>query len=200
MDFAMLPPEINSGRLYSGPGSGPMLAAADAWDTMAAELYSASSSYQSVVSGLTAGSWLGPSSLTMAAAAAAYATWLSSTAAQAQETAGQATAAAAAYETAFAATVPPEVVAANRSLLMSLIATNLLGQNTSAIAATEAEYGEMWAQDAAAMYGYAGSAASATQVTPFTSPQQTTNSEGLAGQASAVSQAGETSGGSAQST
>ena len=196
----MLPPEINSGRLYSGPGSGPMLAAADAWDTMAAELYSASSSYQSVVSGLTAGSWLGPSSVTMAAAAAAYATWLSSTAAQAQETAGQATAAAAAYETAFAATVPPEVVAANRSLLMTLIATNLLGQNTAAIAATEAQYAEMWAQDVGAMFGYAGTSASATQVTPFSSPAQTTNSTGLAAQSAAVGQAGGTSAGDAQTT
>ncbi|WP_203115967.1 PPE domain-containing protein, partial [Mycobacterium canetti] len=25
MDFGALPPEINSGRMYSGPGSGPML-------------------------------------------------------------------------------------------------------------------------------------------------------------------------------
>ena len=32
MDFAFLPPEINSGRMYDGPGSGPMLAAAAAWD------------------------------------------------------------------------------------------------------------------------------------------------------------------------
>ncbi len=32
MDFGALPPEINSGRMYCGPGSGPMLAAAAAWD------------------------------------------------------------------------------------------------------------------------------------------------------------------------
>ncbi|WP_141772089.1 PPE domain-containing protein, partial [Mycobacterium tuberculosis] len=25
MDFGALPPEINSGRMYCGPGSGPML-------------------------------------------------------------------------------------------------------------------------------------------------------------------------------
>jgi PPE-repeat protein len=53
------------------------------------------------------------------------------------------------------------VVAANRSLLMSLIATNLLGQNAAAIAATETQYTEMWAQDAAAMYGYAGQSSAA---------------------------------------
>jgi PPE-repeat protein len=183
MDFAMLPPEINSGQMYAGPGSGPMRAAAAAWGGLAAELYSAANSYQSVVSGLTAGPWLGPSSASMAGAAATYVAWTNTTAAQAEQTAAQAKAAAAAYETAFAATVPPPVIAANRSLLMALIATNVLGQNTPAIAATETQYAEMWAQDAATMYGYAGSSASATTLTPFTPPAPTTNPGGLAGQA-----------------
>jgi PPE-repeat protein len=200
MDFATLPPEVNSGRMYTGPGAGPMLAAAQAWEAVAGELYSTANSYQSVVSGLTAGPWLGPSSVTMAAAAASHVAWLTTTAVQADETAGQARAAAAAYETAFAATVPPEEVAANRSLLATLVATNLLGQNTPAIAATEAQYGEMWAQDIGAMFGYAGSSASATALTPFSSPRQTTNAGGSAGQESAAAQAGETSAGSAQST
>jgi PPE-repeat protein len=193
MDFAMLPPEINSGRMYAGPGSGPMRAAAAAWDGLAAELYSAATSYQSVISGLTAGPWLGPSSASMAAAAAPYVAWMSATAAQAEQTAAQAKAAAAAYETAFAATVPPPVIAANRSLLLALIATNVLGQNTPAIAATQTQYAEMWAQDAAAMYGYAGSSASATTLTPFTPPAPTTNPGGPAGQAAAVAQATGTS-------
>jgi PPE-repeat protein len=183
MDFAMLPPEINSGRMYVGPRSGPMLAAAAAWNGLAAELYSAATSYQSVVSGLTAGTWLGPSSASMAASAARYVAWMSTTAAQAEQTAAQAKAAAAAYEAAFAATVPPPVIAANRSLLMALIATNVLGQNTPAIAATETQYTEMWAQDVAAMYGYAGSSASATTLTPFTPPAPTTNPGKLADQA-----------------
>jgi PPE-repeat protein len=193
MDFAILTPEINSGRMYVGPGSGPMLAAAAAWNGLAAELYSAATSYQSVVSGLTAGPWLGPSSASMAAAAARYVAWMSTAAAQAEQTAAQAKAAAAAYETAFAATVPPSVVAANRSLLMALIATNVLGQNTPAIATTETLYAEMWAQDAAAMYGYAGSSGSATTLTPLTPPAPTTNPGGLGGQEAAVAQATGTS-------
>jgi PPE-repeat protein len=200
MDFATLPPEVNSGRIYAGPGSGPMLDAAQAWETLAAELHSAADSYESVVSGLTTGPWLGPSSVTMAAAAASYIAWMNVTATQAEHTASQARAAAAAYETAFAATLPPPVVAANRSQLMSLVATNLLGQNTPAIALTEAQYGEMWAQDAAAMYGYAGSAAAATRVTPFSPPQQNTNSWGLANQAGAVGQAGKAPAGYTQRT
>jgi PPE-repeat protein len=194
MDFAVLPPEINSGRMYAGPGSGSMVAAAAAWDGLAAELRSAAASYSSVMSGLTAG-WQGPSSTAMAAAAAPYAAWISGTAAAAEQAAAQARAAATAYQTAFAATVPPPVIAANRGQLASLVATNLFGQNTPAIAATEAQYADMWAQDAAAMHGYAGSAAAATRLTPFTEPPQTTNPAGTAGQTAAITHALGTSAG-----
>jgi PPE-repeat protein len=200
MDFALLPPEVNSARMYAGPGSGPMLAAAAAWEGVAAELLVTANSYQSVIAELTAGPWLGPSSASMAAAAAPYVAWTRTTAAQAEQTADQAKAAAAAYETAFAETVPPPVIAANRSLLMALVATNIFGQNTPAIATTEAQYAEMWAQDAAAMYGYGGAAASATTLTPFNSPRQSTSLGGLSGQAAAAAQATGTAAGNAQST
>ncbi|QGK51509.1 PPE domain-containing protein [Mycobacterium intracellulare subsp. chimaera] len=183
-----MPPEVNSGRMYSGPGTGPMLAAAAAWDALAAQLHAAAASYESVISNLTAG-WRGPSSSMMAAAAAPYAAWMSATAAQTEQSASQARAAVVAYEAAFLATVPPPVIAANRAQLMALIATNFLGQNTPAIMATEAQYAEMWAQDAAAMYGYAGASAAAAQVTPFTPPPNSTNPAGTAGQAAAVAQA-----------
>jgi PPE-repeat protein len=195
MDFGAMPPEINSARMYAGPGAGPMLAAAAAWDELAAELYSTAASYQSVVTGLTAGSWQGPASSSMAAAAAPYVTWISATATQCEQVANQARAAASAFETAFAMTVPPPLIAANRAQLAALVATNILGQNTPAIAATEAQYGEMWAQDAAAMYGYAGSSAAATTLAPFTLPQPTTNPGGPAGQAAAVAHAAATSAG-----
>ncbi|MBO0865981.1 MAG: PPE domain-containing protein, partial [Mycobacterium sp.] len=81
-----------------------------------------------------------------------------------------------------------------------LVATNFFGQNTPAIAATEAQYAEMWAQDAAAMYGYAGSSASASALTPFSPPRQNTDLAGAAGQAAAVGQATGTSAGNVQST
>ena len=199
MDFAFLPPEINSGRMYTGPGAGPMLAAAAAWDDLATELSSTAASYASTVSSLTGGTWQGPSSESMATAAATYVEWMNTTAAQAEVTSSQAKAAVAAYEAAFAATVPPPVIEANRALLMMLIATNILGQNTPAIAATEAHYMEMWAQDAGAMYGYAGSAGSASVLTPFTEPPQTTNLAGTAQQSAAAAQAG-TSGASSIGT
>ncbi|HTZ15357.1 MAG TPA: PPE family protein [Mycobacterium sp.] len=189
LDFGVLPPEINSTRMYAGPGPGSMLTAAAAWQSLADELNSAAASYGSVVSSLTTGPWAGPSAVAMVAAVAPYVTWLGATGEQAEQTAAQASAAAGAYETAFAATVPPAMVAANRSLLALLVATNVLGQNTPAIAATEAHYGEMWAQDAAAMYGYASASATAAQVTPFSTPPQTTNPGGLTAQAAATAQA-----------
>src|SRR3984957_5771374 len=188
LDFAALPPEVNSALMYTGPGAGPMLAAAAAWDGLASELSLAASAYGSVISDLVA-VWLGPSSVAMAAAAAPFVSWIAASAGLAEATGMQATAAVAAYEAAFAMTGPPPGLAANRALLLALVATNFFGQNTPAIMATEAEYVEMWAQDAAAMYGYAGASSAASTLTPFTAPAQTTNPAGLAGQAAAVTQA-----------
>ncbi len=198
-DFGALPPEINSARMYAGPGSGPMMAAASAWDALAAQLDLFAAGYSSVVSRLQGESWSGDASTAMATAAAPYLTWATTTAARAEQAADQARAAAAAYEAAFVATAPPTVIAANRTLLATLVGTNFFGQNTPAIAATEAAYTEMWAQDAAAMLGYAASSSAAATLTPFTEPPQTTNSGGQPAQDSAVAQAvGNSTAGDAQ--
>jgi PPE-repeat protein len=188
LDFGAYPPEYNSGRMYVGAGSGPLLTAAAAWDELAAELQSTEASYSSTIETLASGPWTGPSSIAMAAAAAPYVAWIRATGAQAEQAGAQAKLAAGAYEAAFAATVPPPVIAANRSLLATLVATNILGQNTPAIAATEAHYMEMWAQDAAAMYAYTASSASASQLTPFAEPPRTTNDSAGPTQAAAVAQ------------
>ncbi|HXE31449.1 MAG TPA: PPE family protein [Terriglobales bacterium] len=194
LDFGAYPPEYNSGRMYVGAGSEPLLAAAAAWDELAAELQSTGASYNSTIETLTTGPWTGPSSLAMAAAATPYVAWIHAISAQAEEAGAQAKLAAGAYEAAFAATVPPPVIAANRALLATLVATNILGQNTPAIAATEAHYMEMWAQDAAAMYGYAASSATASTLTPFAEPPRTTNDSAGPTQAAAVAQSGGQSG------
>ena len=189
MDFGIYPPEINSGRMYTGPGSGPMMAAAQAWGDLADELYTAATAYQSVVSELTSGVWSGPSSTSMTAAAGTYVEWLSSTAAQAEQTSAQAAAAASAYEAAFASTVPPAVIAANRSLLMTLLATNFFGQNTPAIAATEAQYAEMWVQDAVTLTTYEVASTAAAVLQPLTPAAPTTSPAAAATQSLAVTQA-----------
>ncbi|MBI2702865.1 MAG: PPE family protein [Mycobacterium sp.] len=200
MDFGALPPEINSTLMYSGPGSGPLVAAASAWNGLAAELNSSALVYDKVVTGLASEEWMGPASASMAEAITPYVAWMNTTATQAEQAAGQATAAAAAYENAFAATVPPQLVALNRAELAQAMTTNVFGQNNNVIAALEAQYGEMWAQDSAAMYQYAGSSASAAKVTPFAAPPQTTSPTASAIQGAAVSQATATAAGSAQQT
>ncbi|WP_420714674.1 PPE family protein [Mycobacterium sp. Aquia_213] len=174
--------------MYAGPGSGPLLAAAVAWDEVAAELESSAAGYSASVSDLTGLTWLGPSSMAMSGAAAPYVAWLQAAGAQAGITAAQAYAAAAAYEAAFAMTVPPPLIASNRAQLLALIATNFFGQNTAAIAATEAEYMAMWVQDAAAMYGYATEAETASTLQSFDEPPQTTNPNGQTDQATSVAQ------------
>jgi PPE-repeat protein len=188
-DFAARPPEINSALIYSGAGAGPLMAASSAFNNLSSELSSNAASYESVISQLTGSEWQGPSSEAMAAAAQPYITWLGTTSGQLREAATQATASAAAYETAFSASIPPPVIAANRTALAALVATNILGQNTPAIAANEALYGEFWAQDAAAMYGYASASAAAATLSPLTPPAETTNPAGQGQQAAAVSNA-----------
>jgi PPE-repeat protein len=189
VDFGALPPEINSARMYAGSGSSSLQAAASAWNGLAAELQSAASGYDTVITQLASDEWMGPASASMASAAQPYVSWMSTTAAQAEQAAAQARAAAAAYEQAFAATVPPPLIAANRAETAAYTQANVFGQYTPTIAQLEAQYGEMWAQDSAAMYGYAGQSAAAAQVTPFASPAATTNPGGTAAQAAAVSSA-----------
>lgn len=170
MDFGALPPEVNSARMYSGAGSDPMLAAAAAWDRLADDLYSTAASYNSIVSALTDDGWRGPASDAMVAAIAPYLGWLTGTAEQAELVAGQARSAASAFENAFVATVPPSAIEANRARLRSLIKGNVISQDTPTITAVEADYGEMWAQDASAMYRYARASASAATLIPLRPP------------------------------
>ncbi|WP_084454355.1 PPE family protein, partial [Mycobacterium interjectum] len=189
LDFAALPPEINSSLMYAGAGSGPLMAAATAWSNLAAELSTTASSWESIVGTLTGEQWTGAGSAAAAAAAAPYISWLTTTSAAAEQAGAQASTAAAAYEAAFAGTVPPPVIAANRSLLAALVATNFLGINTPAIMATEAQYMEMWVQDALTMYTYAASAAASSVLQPLTPASPTASPAAAATQGAAVSTA-----------
>ncbi|UMB72277.1 PPE family protein [Mycobacterium paraterrae] len=193
MDFGALPPEINSARMYAGPGSSSFQVAASAWNGLAAELQSAAQGYETTITQLAGDEWNGPASAAMASAAQPYITWMQETAAQAEQAATQAQAAAAAFEQAFAATVAPPLVAANRAETAAAVQANVFGQYTPLIMQLEAQYAQMWAQDAAAMYGYAGQSAAAAKVTPFATPAATTNPGGTADQSAAVGQATATS-------
>jgi PPE-repeat protein len=191
MSFSLIPPEINSALMYQGAGSGPLLEAATAWDGLAADLEATATQYQTAITNLTTGTWLGPSSAHMAAASEPYIAWLQSTAAEAAQTGAQAKAAAGAYQTAYASMVPPPVITANRAELTTLVSNNFLGQNTGAIAQNEAEYLDMWIQDALGMdtYNLNSTGASAALPAQTAAPLVTSGAQAAAAAAPAASSA-----------
>jgi PPE-repeat protein len=160
MDFATLPPETNSGRMFAGPGAGSMMKAATAWDGLAARLCTAAGCYREVTSKIAA----------RCEAAPPYVDWLDDIAARARQAAARLAAVAGAHRSALAVMVPPPVIAANRARGRSLATRNCLGQAGPAIADVDAEYERMWARDADAMYAYAAAAADAAALAPFTPP------------------------------
>jgi PPE-repeat protein len=172
IDFGALPPEINSGRMYAGAGATSLTTAASAWNALAAELNAAAMGYENVVTELTSGEWTGTASTAMVASVAPYVAWMKTTAAQAEETATKLNAAAMTFEQTFASVVPPTEIATNRATMAQMVATNVLGQNSGIIAQLQALYMEMWAQDANALYSYAGQMATITKTPSFQNPPQ----------------------------
>jgi PPE-repeat protein len=175
MDFGAPPPEITSGLMHSGPGAESMLRAATAWDEITDQLDNVAAGYYGVTSNPASGSQ-DPALRVTAQAFASYVAWLKATAAQARQAALQAKAAAGAYVSAVAAVVSPQAIEFNRQRRLSLAAMNFLGHTTAAIAGIEAEYEQMWAQNADAMLAYARSSAEASILTPFNSPPRATGS------------------------
>ncbi len=171
--------------IYAGPGSGSLMAAAAAWNGVAAELNSTALSYGNIVTTLSGEEWLGPASASMAAAVQPYVEWMTTTAGQAEEAAAQAQSAAAAYETVLASVIPPPLIMLNRTELSQAMATNVLGQNNGVIAQLEAQYQEFWANNSSALYRYAGQSAAAANVTPFKSAPAVANPAAAATQAAA---------------
>jgi PPE-repeat protein len=170
--LAGLPPDIISAMMYTGAGAGPLMAAATSWANLAAEMSTTATQWESIISLLTTEQWTGAGSSAAATAAQPIVSWLTNTSAALEQTSAQAMSSAAAYEAAYAATVPPQLIAENRARLAMLIATNFLGINTPAIAATEAQYAEMWVQDSTMITTYDAASTSSgvlQPVTPLTS-------------------------------
>ena len=102
----------------------------------------------------TAASFVGAGGQSMMQCAAVQSTWMTTAGAFAQKSAGTIGAGINAYGSAVAATIPVPTVVANRVREATLQATNIIGQNNPAIAESNFEYGEFWAQNAGAMMGY----------------------------------------------
>ncbi|MEE3750813.1 PPE family protein [Mycobacterium intracellulare] len=185
MDFGILPPEIISALIHSGPGAWSLIEAAGFWQELSAELEQSASSYTAELSWLST-TWHGPSSLAMAEALEPYLAWLRLTAQQCQQTAASVEVVAAAFEWTHWTVVHPSLVAANRARLAMLLATNFFGINYPAIAETEAEYHTMWVNNAAAMYRYAATSAGAVKLPQFSPPPQVASPSGVTTQATMV--------------
>jgi PPE-repeat protein len=185
MDFSTLPPEITSALIHSGPGAESLIEASGAWQHLGVELEETVPAYASAVSSLTQG-WQGPSSTAMVQAVEPFLSWLRTTAQQCQQLASSAQAAAAAFNSTLSAVVPPAQVAANRTRLARLLATDRLGNNLAAIAETESQYQGMWANNSAAMYRYQTATAQAQATNLFTAPPAIVNPAAATAQASAV--------------
>jgi PPE-repeat protein len=195
MEFTTLPPEVISALIHSGPGSGSLADAAAAWRQVGADLEDAADNYAAAVSSVV-DNWHGPSAAAMSQSVAPYLTWLRTTSQQAQQVAASAQAAAGAFNSASASVVPTAQVLANRTQLAQLLATNIFGRNMPAIAATEANYQQMWANNAAAMTRYQAASTQATNLPQFTSPTSTTDPSAQATQSSAQTAAATNSGSS----
>src|ERR1700741_5384669 len=183
--FELLPPEITSAQIYAGPGSGSYMAAAAAWNGVAAEMSSGGLGLNQVIPELSGEEWLGPASAAMAAAVQPYLEWMTTTATQAEEAAAQAQSAAAAYETVLGSITPPPAIAVNRGGLAQAMATNVLGQNNNVISQLEAQYQEFWATNTAAMFNYANQSAAAANVTAFKNAPTVANPAAATTQAAA---------------
>jgi PPE-repeat protein len=180
------PPEITSALIHSGPGPGSLLAAANVWRQLAIELQQTAADYASIVAGIP---WQGPSATAMTLSTIPYVSWLHSTAAQAAQMSMAASTMASSFVATRAAVVHPSMVTANRTLLAELISTNLFGINFPAIAATEAQYLQMWADNTTAMLGYDVTRLQTMALQPFTHPPTTINPAGVAAQSAAVTSA-----------
>lgn len=185
MDF-WAPPEITSALIHSGPGPASLLTAANAWRQLAIELGQTAVNYASVVASIP---WQGPSATAMTASTLPYVTWMHTTSLQAAQMSTAADAMVGAFAVTQAAVVHPSVVAANRTLLAHLIATNIFGVNFPAIAATEAQYLQMWADNTTALLAYQATSLQTMAMPTFAPPPPMTNQNASAVQTAAVAKA-----------
>jgi PPE-repeat protein len=185
MDFGILPPEVTSALIHSGPGAWSWIAAAGAWQELSAELEQSAAGYSAELAWLST-TYHGPSSRAMAQAFEPYLAWLRTTAQQCQEIATSAEVMTAAFELTHWTVVHPSLVAANRARLAMLLATNFFGINYPAIAETEAEYHAMWVNNSAALVRYDATSASAVKPPAFEPPPPVANPSGVTTQAAMV--------------
>ncbi|CFI29416.1 PPE family protein [Mycobacterium tuberculosis] len=153
----MIPAEYISNIIYEGPGADSLFFASGQLRELAYSVETTAESLEDELDELDE-NWKGSSSDLMADAAGRYLDWLTKHSRQILETAYVIDFLAYVYEETRHKVVPPATIANNREEVHRLIASNVAGVNTPAIAGLDAQYQQYRAQNIAVMNDYQSTA------------------------------------------
>ncbi|KLO33387.1 PPE family protein [Mycobacterium haemophilum] len=174
--YSELLPETNSRNMYTGPGTGSMVAAAGEWQHMIEEVSSGVVEPFGEILQRLQEQCSGPSARRMHNAATQFLSWLRRLEKQLEVTHQQTAYLCTAYANAHRAMVSPAAITDNRADRDKLATTNQLGLNTPAIADLDAQYTQYGNRAVAVMRRYELLVLSAlSAMTPWQQPPPITS-------------------------